>query len=68
MLLVAIEQYAAEITSWKRAVQELLEPLEAYDRALRSPIGLRLQKRLTTEQAKVVSRCNSHHCVISLAF
>ena len=56
MLLVAIEQIGSEINWGKWAVQEFSQLLEVHGRAFRSSIGLRLHKRFTTSQAKVVSR------------
>ncbi len=68
MLTKAIDQYATEMIWRERAVDELAVGLNKYDVALRSSIGLRLQDRLTIDQAKLVSSCKSHHKDISLAF
>ena len=67
-LAEGIELYAAELAWRQRAVKDLSSPLGTYNDALRSSIGLRLQDKLTIEQAKLVSRCKSHHQDISLAF
>ena len=39
-----------------------------YDDAIKETIGVRLQKRLTTEQAEAVASCQSDHKDISLNF
>ena len=43
-------------------------PDEKYNDVIKHNIGLRLQNRLTKEQAKFVARCNSVHRDISLNF
>ena len=67
-LTKAINRYIEETVWRKRSLVELAPALSQYDDALRSSIGLRLQDRLTFEQAKLVSSCKSHHKDISLAF
>ena len=42
--------------------------LDKYDSVISQSIGLRLQERLTIEQAKFVSKCRSVHRDISLNF
>ena len=42
--------------------------LRKYNLVIRNNIGLRLQSRLTKEQAKFVASCNSIHRDISLNF
>ena len=42
--------------------------LQEYNLVIKDNIGLRLQSRLTKEQAKFVARCNSIHRDISLNF
>ena len=42
--------------------------LEKYNLVIKDNIGLRLQSRLTKEQAKFVASCNSIHRDISLNF
>ena len=51
-----------------RAADELLPGLSAYDDAIKHSIGLRVQERLTQEQARVVAECQSVHRDISLHF
>ena len=52
----------------KRAQSDLLTQLNNFDNSIKDTIGLRLQERLTLEQAKFVSRCRSSHKDISLNF
>jgi hypothetical protein len=64
----AHEAFAAEIKWRKRAKTELSTNLKSYETALAKTIGLRLQERLTEEQALGVASCMSHHKDLSLAF
>ena len=68
LLADAQEQFAAELEWRRRAATELAPALDAYDEAIRESIGLRLQKRLSTAQAKEIAACQSHHRDISLHF
>ena len=52
----------------KKATTDLLPHLIKFDDSIKDTIGLRLQERLTDEQAKFVSRCRSIHRDISLNF
>jgi len=55
--------------SWRAdANKNLLPELMKYNEVIKNNIGLRLQSRLTVEQAKFVARCNSVHRDISLNF
>ncbi|MEQ8701008.1 MAG: TRAP transporter large permease subunit [Bauldia litoralis] len=55
--------------NWRtRAKDVLLPQLNAYDAAIRSTIGLRLQRRLDSDQATDVASCLSIHRDISLDF
>ena len=55
--------------SWREdASKNLMPELEKYNSVIKHNIGLRLQSRLTKEQAKMVARCNSIHRDISLNF
>jgi hypothetical protein len=42
--------------------------LMKYNSEIKNNIGLRLQSKLTKEQAKFVARCNSIHRDVSLNF
>jgi len=46
----------------------MLADLKKYDTAIASTIGLRLQDRLSSEQAKILTSCLSVHRDISLSF
>jgi len=60
--------YTAEVAWRKVASHDLSSAFAEYDQALRGSIGLRLQKRLTTDQAKEIALCQSVHRDISLNF
>ncbi len=63
-----LDRYAREVT-WRGATaQQLLPALQLYDDAIRNTIGLRLQKRLSSEQAAEVASCQAGHRDISLYF
>ena len=57
-----------EVKWRKDAAVNLMPQLEEYNLVIKDNIGLRLQSRLTTAQAKYVARCNSIHRDISLNF
>jgi len=64
----ALKLHAADIAWRTRAAKELAAGLAAYDRAIFDTIGLRLQERLSTEQAEEIAACQSVHRDISLDF
>ncbi len=68
MLDEAKELFAAELAWRQQASERLADELTGYDEAIKSTIGVRLQQRLTTEQAEEVASCQSHHRDISLNF
>ena len=54
---------------WRaEAEKKLLPQLDKFDNSIKDTIGLRLQERLTKEQAKFVASCRSIHRDISLNF
>ena len=54
---------------WRKdATINLMPEIEKYNLAIKNNIGLRLQSRLTKDQAKFVAKCNSIHRDISLNF
>ena len=57
-----------EVKWRKDASQNLMPELKKYNLVIKNNIGLRLQSRLTKEQAKFVASCNSIHRDISLNF
>lgn len=70
--LAAIEKAEAifaEDKAWRAKAVETLKPsLEKYDDVIRGNIGLRLQSRLSREQALYVASCGSGHRDVSLNF
>jgi len=64
----ALGLYAAEAAWRTRAASALAAGLEEYDNAIRGSIGVRSQERLTSDQAKEIAACLSHHRDISLHF
>ena len=55
--------------AWRTAAANSLLPgLDEYNATIKTTIGLRLQPRLTTEQAKDIAACQSAHRDISLNF
>ena len=63
-----IELFNKEVRWRADAKQNLMPKLEEYNNQIKETIGLRLQSKLTKEQAIFVSRCNSIHRDISLNF
>ena len=57
-----------EIKWRKDAAVNLMPAIEKYNLVIKHNIGLRLQSRLTKDQAKLVAKCNSVHRDISLNF
>ena len=68
LLAEARERYAEEVAWRTRAAETLLPGLSAYDDAIKHSIGLRVQERLTKEQARLVAECQSVHRDVSLYF
>ncbi len=71
LLLASSETFTLfdQEVSWREdANKNLLPELIKYNEVIKHNIGLRLQSRLTKEQAKFVARCNSVHRDISLNF
>lgn len=64
----AKEVFEAELVWRKRAKTELVPALTEYDNAIKTSIGLRLQPRLPTSDAKSIAMCQSVHRDISLHF
>ncbi len=60
--------YDKEVKWRKDASKNVMPELEKYNLVIKNNIGLRLQSRLTKDQAKFVAKCNSIHRDISLNF
>jgi chromosome segregation ATPase len=67
-IVKAIEALDQEMAWRNRARQELLPELERLDAVVAGNIGLRLQQRLSIDQAEAIAACKSHHKDVSLAF
>jgi TRAP-type C4-dicarboxylate transport system permease large subunit len=58
-----------EIAEWRlRAAEEFAPALARYEETIRGSIGVRMQRRLTVEQAKAISGCQAKHRDVSLSF
>ena len=66
--LEGLQRYEAELQWRRKAAQDLLPGLTAYEMAIRDTIGLRSQPRLNSDQATDVASCMSVHRDISLNF
>ena len=64
----ANEIYIFEKEWREKAEKEILPQLIKFDNSINNTIGLRLQEKLTKEQAKYVAACRSVHRDISLNF
>ena len=67
-LEIAIQRLESEIAWRSRAANELMPELESYDAAIQHTIGMRLQERLTDDQAESIASCLAVHKDISLYF
>ena len=64
----AIMLFDQEVKWRKSAAENLMPEIKKYNSVINNNIGLRLQSRLTKEQAKMVASCNAVHRDISLNF
>jgi len=67
-LIIAMQTLESEIAWRSRAFEELKPELEAYELAIKQTIGMRLQERLTSDQAENIASCLAIHKDISLYF
>jgi len=67
-LIIAMQNLESEITWRSRAFEQLKPELQAYDLAIRRTIGMRLQERLTSDQAEDIASCLAVHKDLSLYF
>jgi len=58
----------SEIEWRQRATDELVNDIEEYDRAIAGTIGMRMQERLTSDQAESIAGCLAVHKDLSLHF
>ena len=57
----------AEI-DWRQRAAGLAADLQQYDRAIASTLGMRMQQRLTTDQAESIASCLAVHRDLTLHF
>lgn len=67
-LVRAIQLLDQEVEWRQRAKQEFLPGLIKFDNVVKENIGLRLQTKLTVDQAESLASCLAHHKDISLNF
>ncbi len=67
-IMLAAEIMQTEIEWHQRARDELANDLEQYDQAIASTIGMRMQERLTSDQAESIASCLAVHKDLSLYF
>ena len=58
----------SEIEWRQRAADELVNDIEEYDRTIAGTIGMRMQERLTSDQAESIASCLAVHKDLSLHF
>jgi len=63
----ALEEYQAQL-QWRGDAAALIPGIEAYLDATRGTLGIRVQERLTREQALALASCTSEHRDVSLNF
>ena len=64
----AMRRFGDELDWRQRAVTELAGDLEEYDAVIARTIGMRMQERLTSEQADSVASCLAVHKDLTLYF
>jgi tripartite ATP-independent transporter DctM subunit len=67
-VMLASRIMQSEIEWHQRAADELATDLEEYDQAIAGTIGMRLQERLSSEQAESIASCLAVHKDLSLHF
>ncbi len=68
LLNEGLEIFMNEVEWRHRASMELAPALQTYNNAIKDSFGLRMQRRLSDEQAELVARCMAYHRDISLNF
>ena len=67
-VMLASQIMQSEIEWHQRAADELAADLEEYDQAIAGTIGMRLQERLSSDQAESIASCLAVHRDLSLHF
>ena len=66
-IMAAAEILQSEI-EWRQRAKQLAIDLQAYDQAIASTLGMRMQQRLTIDQAESIASCLAVHRDVSLHF
>lgn len=64
----ALELHGTEVAWRQQASTQLSARLDEYDGTIKKSIGLRMQARLTVDQAEEIASCQAIHRDISLNF
>jgi len=67
-VMLAAQIMQSEIEWHQRAADELATDLEEYDQAIAGTIGMRMQERLSSDQAESIASCLAVHKDLSLHF
>ena len=67
-VMLASQIMQSEIAWHQRAADELATDLEEYDQAIAGTIGMRMQERLSSDQAESIASCLAVHKDLSLHF
>jgi hypothetical protein len=65
--MAAAEILESEI-KWRQGAAQLANELQAYDQVIASTLGMRMQERLTIDQAESIASCLAVHRDVSLHF
>ena len=68
LVMLAADQFQIEIDWHQRAAGEFSTDLQAYDQVIANTIGMRMQERLTSDQAESIANCLAIHKDLSLHF
>ncbi len=68
MVRQAVDLLKTDITWRNQAAAELSTDLETFDQAIANTIGMRMQERLSTDQAESIASCLAVHKDLSLHF
>jgi len=67
-LVKAVQILESEVSWRQQADKDFLPELDKFNTAISNTIGLRMQEKLSEEQAESIAGCLAHHKDISLAF
>ena len=66
-IMAAAEILKSEI-KWRQGATQLANELQAYDQAIANTVGMRMQERLSNDQAESIASCLAVHRDVSLHF